>query len=147
MRKKIVKAIPLTLLIISGILIWGRTDDEIEQHFKRGVEYTNLGKYDKAIQEFTSVITNDKDYADAYLALGIVYVQKKMDREAVELLKKATELNPKEKMAYFILARVYEKIEENENAIQIWEKFLTLKPEDKYVKIAEKHLKRLRAKK
>lgn len=147
MRKNIIRAIPLTVLIILGILIWGRTDDEIGQHFKQGVEYTNLGKYDKAIQEFTSVITNDKDYANAYLGLGIVYVQKKMNREAVELLKKAIELNPKEKTAYFILARVYEKIEENENAIQVWEKFLILKPEDKYVKIAEKHLKRLKAKK
>lgn len=101
----------------------GRSDDETEKHFKRGVEYTNVEKYDKAIQEFTRVITSDKNYDSAYLALGVVYAHKKMDREAAELLKKAIELEPKERMAYFVLARVYEKLEENENAIQTWENF------------------------
>jgi len=146
MRKKIICLVFLTLLIIPLMLILARTD-EINQYFKRGVEYTNQEKYDKAIKEFTQVITNDKDYANAYLGLGIVYVHKKMNREAIELLKKAIELDPKENMAYFMLARVYEKLEEDKNAIQLWEKFLTLKPEEKYVQMAEKHLKRLRAKK
>ncbi len=146
MKKKFICIISLILLIISGILILAGTD-EVEQCFKRGIKYTNEEKYDKAIQEFTRVITGDKDYANAYLGLGIVYAHKKRDKEAVELLKKAIELGPEKKMAYFILARVYEKLEEDENAIQTWEKFLTLDPEEKYIKIANRHLKRLKAKK
>jgi len=146
MRKKIICLVFLTLLIIPLMLILARTD-EINQYFKRGVEYTNQEKYDKAIKEFTQVITNDKDYANAYLGLGIVYVHKKMNREDIELLKKAIELDTKENMDYFMLARVYEKLEEDKNAIQLWEKFLTLKPEEKYVQMAEKHLTRLRSKK
>lgn len=53
--------------------------------------------YDKAIQEFTQIITSDKDYANAYLALGIVYINKKMESEAVMLLERAIELGPKKK--------------------------------------------------
>jgi len=143
MKKKIISF--MSLLIISGMLILARTD-ELNQYFKRGIDYTNQGEYDKAIKEFTKVITNDRNYSDAYLGLGVVYVHKGMNREAVELLKKAIELDPNKKMAYFVLARVYEQLEDDRNAIQTWEKFLSLNPEEKYVKIAEKHLERLKSK-
>ncbi|MFN3966463.1 MAG: tetratricopeptide repeat protein [Endomicrobiia bacterium] len=143
MRKKLI--VFLTLFVALGVLI-SLVADEVDQHFKQGIDYTNKGEYDKAIKEFTQVITKDKNYSEAYLGLGIVYIHKGMDKEAVELLKKAIELDPNKKMAYFILARVYEKLEDDKNAIQTWEKFIALNPEEKYLKIAEKHLERLESK-
>lgn len=130
---------------VSGYFIFAETG-EIRKRFKRGVEYTNQEKYDKAILEFTQIITDDKDYASAYLALGIVYINKKMEKEAVVLLEKAIELAPGNKKAYFILARLHEKLENDKKAVRIWEKYLTLKPDGRHEKIAKKHLKRLNEK-
>ncbi len=143
MRKTTISFV--TLLIISGMLVFAWTD-ELDKYFNRGIEYSNRGEYDKAIEEFMQVIAIDRNYSDAYLGLGIVYVHKGMDKEAVELLKKAIELDPNKEMAYFILARIYEKLEDNKNAIQTWEKFISLNPEERYIKIAEKHLERLKLK-
>ncbi len=146
MNKKPAIIIAILLLCISGMFVLAETD-KIKKNFRKGIEYTNQGKYDLAIEKFTAVITSDKDYANAYLALGIVYINKKMENEAVILLEKAIELEPGNKKAHFILARLYEKLEEEEKAVKIWEKYLELNPDDKYVEIAEKHLKRLKDKK
>lgn len=146
-KEKLIGIIIIVLLLcISGMFVLAETD-EMKKIFRKGIEYTNQGKYDKAIRKFTQVITDDKDYANAYLALGIVYINKKMGSEAGELLEKAIELNPMNKKTYFILARLYEKLEEEEKAIQMWEKYLALNPDDKYAEIAQKHLKRLKDKK
>ena len=103
MKKKFIFISITVSICILGIFVFAK-GDEIGKNFKKGIEYTNQGEYDKAIKEFTKVITNDKDYANAYLALGIVYINKKMDKEAVMLLKKAIELDPNNKKSYFILA-------------------------------------------
>lgn len=145
MRKKLVCIIAVLLLCISTILVLAETD-EIRDIFRKGIEYTNQGKYDMAIQKFTQVITSDKDYANAYLALGIVYINKKMESEAVELLEMAVKLDPINEKAHFILARLYEKLEKKQKAIQVWEKYLLLTTDKKYIGIAKKHLKRLRNK-
>ncbi|MBN1383784.1 MAG: tetratricopeptide repeat protein [Elusimicrobia bacterium] len=145
MIKKLVCIVAVLLLCVSTILVLAETD-ETRDIFKEGIEYTKQGKYDQAIQKFTQVITNDKDYANAYLALGIVYINKKMESEAVELLEKAVMLDPDNKKTYFILARLYEKVEKEQKAIQAWEKYLTLNPDKKHIEIAKKHLKRLRNK-
>ncbi|MFC2061590.1 tetratricopeptide repeat protein, partial [Elusimicrobiota bacterium] len=114
--------------------------------FKKGIEYTNQGKYEQAIKQFTQVITGDSDYANAYLALGIVYINKEMENEAVALLKKAAELDPANKKTYFILARLYEKLEDDNLAIAAWEKYLSLSPEKKFEDIANRHIERLKVK-
>ena len=84
------------------------------------------------------------NYANAYLALGIVYINKQMVNEAAELLEKAVELDPINKKAHFILARLYERLENEDRAIQVWEKYILLGPDTKYMKIAKKHLERLK---
>ena len=64
--------------IIMSVYLLAQSDD-VKDMFKKGVEHTNKGEYDAAIEKFTKVITKDQDYANAYMALGIVYINKKME--------------------------------------------------------------------
>jgi len=144
MHKKYITINILLFILLSAVLIYAETSDEMKVKFRKGIEYTNEGKYDQAIQQFTQVITDNEGYAYAYMALGIVYINKKMDDEALEILNKAIELDPSNKRVHFILAKLYEKKENNQQALQLWEKYIELKPEKKFMKIAERHMKRLR---
>ena len=144
-KKGLISISSIILLFILFGFILAETD-EVKDNFRKGIEHTNQGNYDQAIQIFTQVITDDKDYANAYLALGIVYINKKMELEAVELLEQAIKLDPSNKKTYFILARLYEKLEDREKAIKTWEDFIGLNPDERDIERAEKHLKRLKEK-
>ncbi|MBN2406108.1 MAG: tetratricopeptide repeat protein [Elusimicrobia bacterium] len=133
------------LLITSSALYVLAGADKNRDDFCKGIDYTNQGKYDLAIQKFTEIITENKDYANAYMALGIVYINKKMPEEAVQLLEKAAELDPSNKRVFFMLARLYEKTDETK-ALATWEKYISLDPEPKFKKIARKHIDRLTGK-
>ncbi|MFW6134571.1 MAG: tetratricopeptide repeat protein [Elusimicrobiota bacterium] len=145
-NKKFLIGSGVFIFALLGFIVFAETEKEIEKSFKKGIEYSNEGKYDQAIKEFTKIITNEKDYANAYFAMGIVYINKKMENEAEKLLEKAVELDPDNSRAHFVLARLYEKLEQEEKAIKTWENYIKLSSDDKHEKIAEKHLKRLRKK-
>ncbi len=145
-KKLAVSAFVLILFTLSIFTFTGRSD-EVDDSFRRGIKYTNKGDYDRAIREFTRVITEDREYADAYFSLAIAYINKKMEFEAVSLLQKAIELDPDNSRPYFVLAMLYERLEDNQKAIQTLEKFISMNPGERQLERAQKRLKRLQRQK
>ena len=145
-NKKMIVSFLAVISIFSGLLLFTGYGEEVNEIFSRGIKYTNRGDYDSAIREFTRVITEDTDYADAYLSLAIVYINKKMEFEAVSLLQKAIELDPENDQSYFILARLYERLEEDSKAIRTLEKFINVCSDERRIERAKRRLERLKSK-
>ena len=61
-------------------------------YYSRGNVYTNLGRYDKAISDFTKALQIDPSYAMAYYNRGITYFLKKDYDKAWKDINKVKEL-------------------------------------------------------
>src|ERR1043166_658410 len=72
---------------------------EAKRLYKEGVKYGLAGLYPQAIEILQRSIKLDPQFADAHFALGHAYFDLKQWRNAVESLKTAVELNPKDQEA------------------------------------------------
>jgi len=72
---------------------------EAKRLYKEGVKYGLAGLYPQAIAILQRSIKLDPQFADAHFALGHAYFDLKQWRNAVESLKAAVELNPKDQEA------------------------------------------------
>ncbi|NLB35326.1 MAG: tetratricopeptide repeat protein [Elusimicrobia bacterium] len=117
--------------------------NHLVEMFQEGVRLSNQGEYQKALNVYSEVIAADPSYAAAHLGIGIAYINLKKPENALPYVRRATELNPRNRKAFFILARLYERADQKANAIKTWEHFLSLGPEAKYGRIAKRHLGKL----
>ena len=72
---------------------------EAKRLYKEGVKYGLTGLYSQAITILQRAVKLDPQFADAHFALGHAYFDLKQWRNAVESLKTAVELNPKDQEA------------------------------------------------
>jgi len=72
---------------------------EAKRLYKEGVKYGLAGLYPQAIEILQRSVKLDPQFADAHFALGHAYFDLKQWRNAVESLKAAVELNPKDQEA------------------------------------------------
>lgn len=89
---------------------------EAKQHLQQGMTYVSLAQsnpktasenYDNALLEFTNAIKRYPNYAEAYSNRGVAYMQQKKFNKALEDLKKAAELKPKDPIIHYNLAAIY----------------------------------------
>lgn len=89
--KNSIAIFPLILLLMSGI-VYAQTLEEVENHFQKGLQYSQSGMKNEAIDEFRQVVETDpanlpKDYyeqtySEAFFDMGVLYAQKEtMTRE------------------------------------------------------------------
>ncbi len=72
---------------------------EARRLYKEGVKYGLAGLYPQAVEILQRSVKLDPQFADAHFALGHAYFDLKQWRNAVESLKAAVELNPKDQEA------------------------------------------------
>ena len=72
---------------------------EAKRLYKEGVKYGLAGLYPQAVAILQRSVKLDPQFADAHFALGHAYFDLKQWRNAVESLKTAVELNPKDQEA------------------------------------------------
>lgn len=77
----------------------------------RGVVYTNMQKYTKAIRDFKAAIALDSTCYEAYNHLGIVYMCRNEFDLAIECFNRSVELNPAYAKAYYNrgIVRLYQQ--------------------------------------
>lgn len=75
----------------------------------RGIVYTKMQKYAKAIRDFKTAIALDSACYEAYNHLGIVYLCRNELDLAIECFNRSVELNPQYAKAYYNrgIARLY----------------------------------------
>ena len=72
---------------------------EAKRLYKEGVKYGLAGLFPQAVEILQRVVKLDPQFADAHYALGHAYFDLKQWRNAIESLKAAVELNPKDSEA------------------------------------------------
>ncbi len=80
----------------------------IDAVFLKGVYYSNIHDYSKAIDQFNRCITLDWKFTEAYLEKGIIYIEQKDSKNAISTLTLATTVSNTDPDVYFWLGRAFE---------------------------------------
>jgi len=111
----------------------------------RGNAHSDLGQYQKAIDDYSEAIRLDPLYACAYLNRGYAYHDLNQDEKAIQDYSLAIEVKPDYAGAYFHRGNAYQNLKQYEKAIQDYKHALEIDPSfyDAKVKrdIAYKNLK------
>jgi tetratricopeptide (TPR) repeat protein len=84
----------LTLAMLSGCAMLRRADRSDD--FEQGSNLFNRGRFEAAIPYFESATREDPNFAEAYLYLGRSYISLSRWRDAIQPLRTAFRLAPKE---------------------------------------------------
>lgn len=104
--------------------------DMAEAYYNRGCAYSKLKENEKAVQDYSSAIELDPDYAYAYYNRGNEYFRVKEFGKAVLDYNKTIELNPGYAEAYYNLGSAHYELGESEKAVQNYSKAIELDPDD-----------------
>ena len=94
----------------------------------RGIVYSSLKQYEKAIENYNKAIELKPDYALAYNARGIAYAGLKDFEKAIEDLNKTIQLEPDGAHAYNNRGNVYGRLKEYQKAIEDCTKAIQINP-------------------
>ena len=106
---------------------------------KRGSAYLQLGKYDKAIKDFTTAIDfyNSQYYKNPYRSVfyferGNAYFYKKSYYKAIDDYKTSIKIHPKDAMVHCALADCYRILNGHEKAMKHYNKAIEYRPDNKW---------------
>jgi tetratricopeptide (TPR) repeat protein len=104
--------IRIILLGICLIIAWNShitMGADIQFYFDRGNDYYNEGNFDKAIADYTKVISMSPNQADVYFNRGHAYYKKEKYEEAIKDYTKGIELRPDDAEIYYHRGLAYFK--------------------------------------
>jgi tetratricopeptide (TPR) repeat protein len=81
--------------------------DYFQAYNIRGLVYSNIGEYEKAIKDFDKTIELNIDFAAAYNNKGLTYSRQGIYGEAIDLFNKSKKLAPNVPVVYINLTRAY----------------------------------------
>ena len=84
----------------------------------------------QAVEELKTLVRNYPDEKTAYYLLGVYHYRLFKNREAVEYLNKALEIDPVYRGVYNQLAYVYDELGDLENALKAVNKYVELAPDE-----------------
>jgi Flp pilus assembly protein TadD len=103
---------------------------EAEEHFRRGVAYCQMGKYDEALAAWREVLRLQPDNPFALANTGIVYTEQGRWTEAREMFVRVLSLQPDNPDAYYGLGMADAQLGNYAGAISAWENTIRLQPDN-----------------
>lgn len=134
---------PAALAICDALLEKDIAKTLTDAVFIKGVYYTNIRQYARALEQFDNCIRRDWKFTDAYIEKGIILFQQKNIDEAMRTFRLAATVSNTYPDAYYWLGRCYEQLGKHEEARENYLSALAL---DKNFEEAKKGLARLRKK-
>lgn len=100
--------------------------DNAQHHLQLADIYFQQGKYDKAEVSYRAALERDGNDPDIRAHLGGCLLRQGKPQEALELLQKVAQTDPKHDYGYTMmaLAETHMKLGSNDSAIQLWEMVL-----------------------
>ena len=114
-------------------------DWELQRHYQLGNQALGEGSLEAAEREYRRVLKSDSSHVGALHKLARTLIQKagpQALKEAVELLEKASSLDPEDKLVFQDLARAYRAAGKNEKALAAYAKLIELKPAETRSRLA-----------
>ncbi|MBI4458645.1 MAG: tetratricopeptide repeat protein, partial [Acidobacteria bacterium] len=103
--------------------------DDHRAEFNLAYAYSLLGRRSEAILRYRSVLSREKDLAEAHLNLGILLLDDGNAAEAAEHLQVVVGQQPNNGKALFRLAQALATLHRNEEARSLYERFLSIQPD------------------
>ena len=132
----------LLLLLIHPIFAHDLPSDP---HFRAGLAYERLGRYDEAYTELQVAFALDQDRSSVALALALVACRLGRLDVAQRALERSISLDSNSVASYFELGLLYEKKNMEVRALDAWHRFLTLSQDDQLKALARRHIQYLEA--
>ncbi|HVM89312.1 MAG TPA: tetratricopeptide repeat protein [Puia sp.] len=131
---------PKAVTICDTVLSGDSTRSLIDPFFIKGIYYSNLVQYEKAIIAFDSCISRDWKFTDAYIEKGIALYKQKNYDAAMNIFRIAATVSNTDPDAYFWIGRCYETINKLQQAAEYYQRAVEL---DKDFPEAREALKRV----
>lgn len=90
-----------------------------EEKIKKALDFYKEGKYNEAIDSFSSVLETEGDNAEIYNNIGLCYANLGDDEKAEKNYLKSQEINPKLPQVYINLADIYYKQKDMGSGIEL----------------------------
>ncbi len=100
-----------------------------EGFFMEGMNLKEMGEKDRAILAFKSAAENDAENQDAWLNLGVLYIEKK-DPIALKYIDNALRLDSTSMLALDAKAKFYQNKNDSKNAMLYYKKIVKFHPLD-----------------
>ncbi len=94
--------------------------------YLKGVYYSEIKQYDKALEQFDECIKRDWKLTDAYIEKGIILFERKNIAEAQKVFDLATTVSNTDADAYYWLGRCFESTGDKEKAIENYQRAISL---------------------
>ena len=112
--------------ICDQLLATDTSGQQTEPIFMKGVYFSEVKDYQKALQHFDECIRRDWKMTDAYIEKGIVFLDQKKTKEALEIFRLASTVSNTSADAYFWMAKSYEALGNKTEAIRNYERAISL---------------------
>lgn len=99
---------PRALQICNQLIAQDSSGLQTDPVFTKGVYYSEIKDYDKAIEQFDLCIKRDWKFSDAYIEKGIAFYETKNYSQALKTLKLAITVSNTDADAYYWLGRCQE---------------------------------------
>ena len=116
------------IILVLGLAGCGLGTSDFDNAIMDGVSHLNLGKPEKALEDFNRAIELEPGRAGGYLGRANALNTMQRYREALQDYDRAIELDPALANAYVNRAVAYSHLAENKKAIADYEKGLELDP-------------------
>lgn len=143
--RKIVYVIAILITILLGAKTFAQTQlwkdsipfwnhelnhypDNATGYGNRGEAYKDIGRYDKALEDFNNAIRVDPKYAEGYNSRGQLSAMRGNIDEALKDFLKVIELNPRFDEAYNNIGIIYTMKKDNEKALVYFKKAIEIDP-------------------
>ncbi|HXB95484.1 MAG TPA: tetratricopeptide repeat protein [Puia sp.] len=131
---------PAALLLCDDVLRKDSAHELLDPLFIKGIYYSNIAQYKKAIVLFDSCIARDWKFTDAYLEKGIALYEQKRYDSAMSSFLMTVRVSNAYPDGYYWVGRCYEATGHNDRAVLYYRQALAL---DRSFSEAEDRIKRL----
>lgn len=121
-----------TILGCDAVIRWARESarDAAAAFYNRGIAYRNLGKLDRAIEDYDQALKLWPAFADAWNDRGLAYRQRGDNPRAIADFDEAIRLKPDNDAALFNRAGAWSSLGQFDRAIADFDRVLQLSPTD-----------------
>jgi tetratricopeptide (TPR) repeat protein len=131
---------PVSLSLCDAILRKDSAHELLDPFFIKGIYFSNIGQYQKAIVQFDSCTGRDWKFADAYLEKGIALFKQGQYQQAMQSFQMTVKVQETYADGYFWIGRCYEATGNKDQAIAYYHEALAF---DKDFTEAAERIKRL----
>ncbi|MBU1108295.1 MAG: HEAT repeat domain-containing protein [Candidatus Riflebacteria bacterium] len=103
----------------------GKVVPKVSPHYRAGLKAYNVGKYKKAISEFSMLLeTDESPPINIYLYMGIMCSEQDSYEQARDYLQTFIGKAPDHARAHYVLGKVYRQLKNWNDLIKVYEKFV-----------------------